>query len=381
MRQHRFISEQMTMQQSCGAFVAPGALIAPAGIRLTGRCRTRLASPVPQRARVRCCAPDATSDAPSAVNSSVAAPKGSTSEEAVAPPPQTFFQAISQAYDATLVALAAGERMLEVEFPPLSSAALESAATGAYDVSDANIRLAVTYARRFANAGKRVCIAFPDMIEQERAEEANEGRSEPLEGIRFGCIKDSRRGVFLERLWTSPPIESAVRDDDDIFIVIGASAQELPDVERLIEAAGDRPVIMFNLKLDSARGDLGLPAFPRRALHFRFLSRVLPVYYLRTRTYSRSISKAPFIVNYSGALFRVYPGPYQVLLDGAGGRYERLCTLDERPALGGVRDILTDGLDIDGVGGSSENFMFKGYKSTTWWEDDRTQQVSNKWRS
>jgi hypothetical protein len=44
----------------------------------------------------------------------------------------------------------------------------------------------------------------------------------------------------------------------------------------------------------------------------RFLSRVRPVFFLRARDYSKSVAVAPFIINYSGALFREYPGPWQV---------------------------------------------------------------------
>lgn len=42
-----------------------------------------------------------------------------------------------------------------------------------------------------------------------------------------------------------------------------------------------------------------------------------PVFYVRPRDYSKAVPVAPFIVNYSGALFREYPGPWQVR--GAGG--------------------------------------------------------------
>lgn len=299
------------------------------------------------------------------------------------PPPTTFFQAISQAQTAVVNALAAGETLLEVEFPPLPTAVLESSAVSAYDVSDANLRLAVDFSRKFAGEGKRVALAFPDLIEKDRAVEQNNESEEPVENIRFSSLKDERKGSILDRIWTNPEMDIAVRDDDDMFVVLGASAQELPDVESLVKAAGERPVILFNLKLDTSRGDLGLPAFPRKALHYRFLSLVLPVYYLRTRTYSRSMNKAPYLVNYSGALYRVYPGKYQVLLDASSGRYRRLATLDERPALGEVRDILTNGLGLGDSSGKSKtgSFMFKGYKSTTWWEDDRTKAVSNKWRS
>lgn len=33
--------------------------------------------------------------------------------------------------------------------------------------------------------------------------------------------------------------------------------------------------------------------------------------FLRPRAYSKSVNVAPFLVNYSGALFREYPGPWQ----------------------------------------------------------------------
>lgn len=299
----------------------------------------------------------------------------------LAPPPSTFYQALTQAQQAVDAALTDGYRLLEVEFPPLPTAQLESSAVGAYGVSDANVRLAVDFAKKYASNGKRVAIAFPDLVEKDRAVEQNDDMEEPINNIRFSCLRDTKKGAFIERLWTRPEVDVAVREDDDIFVVLGASCQELPDVERMVGMVGDRPVILFNLKLDTARGDLGLPAFPRKNLHFRFLSKALPVYYLRTRTYSRSMTRAPFVVNYSGALYRVYPGAYQVLLDTEQGNYQRLATLKERPPLGGVRDILTDGLNIDGVKGKKNSFLFKGYKSTTWWEEDRTRAASNNWRS
>lgn len=293
-----------------------------------------------------------------------------------APPPATFFQAIQQAVSATQAAFRDGEKLVEVEFPPLPTAQMESSAIGAYDVMDANIRLAVDFARPFAKEGKRVAVQFPDFIEKDRAVGQNNESEEPVEGIRFGTIRDSGRGGFLERIWTKKEMEPATKDDDDMFVVIGATCQELPDVEKLVEEAGDRPVVLFNLKLDSARGDLGLPAFPRKALHYRFLTKALPVYYLRTRTYSRSLKKAPFLVNYSGVLYRVYPGPYQILLDTSAGAYRRLETLDERPSLGEVRDALTEGLDIE--------VPFKEFlgQSKTWWESAPPEkEASTKWRS
>ena len=81
-----------------------------------------------------------------------------------------------------------------------------------------------------------------------------------------------------------------------------------------------------NLELDSLRGDLGLLGYPPKDLHHRFLARFRPVFFLRPRDYSKSVPVAPFIVNYSGALFREFPGPWQVrgwwwCLGAGGGRW------------------------------------------------------------
>lgn len=314
----------------------------------------------------------ATEDTTVAADESVYSPAGAEP----APPPSTFYQAIQQAVQAATAALEAGEQLMEIEFPPLPTARMESSTVGAYEVFDANIQLAVDFARPFAKEGKRVAIQFPDYVEKDRAVGNNNDMDEPVDGIRFGTLKDDGAGSFIERIWAKPSLESAVRDDDDMFVIIGATCQELPDVENLVEAVGDRPVVFFNLGLDQSRGDLGLPAFPRKQMHFRFLSKILPIYYIRTRTYSRSLTKAPYLVNYSGALYRCYPGPYQVLLDTASGNYRRLVSLDKRPSLGEVRDTLTEGLDIE--------VPFKEFlgQSKTWWESaDPSKEASDKWRS
>ena len=55
----------------------------------------------------------------------------------------------------------------------------------------------------------------------------------------------------------------------DLYIIIVASAQELPDVEELHLADTDVPIVFFNMKLDTLRGDLGVPAFPPKDLQDR----------------------------------------------------------------------------------------------------------------
>jgi hypothetical protein len=172
-------------------------------------------------------------------------------------------------------------------------------------------------------------------------------------------------------------------EDVDMYVCIVASAQELPDIEELSTLEPDKPIVFYNLKLDVLRGDLGAPAFPPREFQDRFLSQVKPVYYLRTRQYSRSTPNPPFLVNFQGCLFRAYPGQFQTLLDTGTGRYRRVKGNEKRPPLGEFKEELTQSLRDQGVleeEGKTLNFLRTGYKTTTWWEEER-EDASDEWRT
>jgi len=172
-------------------------------------------------------------------------------------------------------------------------------------------------------------------------------------------------------------------EDADMYICIVASAQELPDIEELSTVDPEKPIIFYNLKLDVLRGDLGAPAFPPKDFQDRFLSKVKPVYYLRTRQYSRSTANPPFLINFQGCLFRSYPGQFQTLLDTGTGRYRRVKGNDYRPPLGEFKEQLVQALrDTGVVEEESKTLMFlrTGYKTTTWWEEER-ENASDGWRT
>ena len=111
----------------------------------------------------------------------------------------------------------------------------------------------------------------------------------------------------------------------------------MPPVHRLV---------CFNLKLDVLRGDLGLPAFPPKDVHHNFLCKVKPVYYMRPRSYSLSLSVAPFLIAYSGVLFRRYPEEWQTLLDRGKSSYRRVANAADRPNLGTFKSQLTAALKL-----------------------------------
>ncbi|CAM9324872.1 unnamed protein product [Chrysoparadoxa australica] len=288
------------------------------------------------------------------------------------PVPATFNQCIAQASTAARAAIAENEMLMEVEFPPLSADYLEDAISSAYDLSRSNVRLAVQFATEFAaQDGKKVSILLPDEAELERAIE-DEGTDTPFNGVTLNTLTPSTSksavsfdqligGWFGQRTGEIEPVEGT-----DIYVAIVFSCQELPDLEQLHKASPNTPIVFFNMKLDTQRGDLGLPAFPPKSLHYNFLSRVKPVYLLRSRNYSRSLPQPPFVVSYQGAQFRVYPGPYQSLLE-TGGRYRLVQTDDIRPSLGEFKEIITQSLDLgDYEEGAVLGFLRKGYKTKTW---------------
>jgi hypothetical protein len=306
-------------------------------------------------------------------------------------PPASFFELQQDSIRATRLARRDGYKLLEVEFPPLPARVLEMDDVSAYEVAAATVSLAIDYAKgmlaasddKGENKVSKIAILLPDEAELNIAVE-RVGTANPYPGVIISSLRksdpDDKRIFKPEQLLLNlfgngsggvvQPIP-----DVDIYICLTASAQELPDIEELHQLDPEKTVVFYNLKLDVLRGDLGAPAFPGQDFHDRFLSKVKPIYYLRTRQYSRSTPNPPFMVSYQGCLFRCYPGEYQTLLDTGNGSYRRLTTNMVRPALGEFKEKLTDALKEQGIlkdEGSTFNFLRTGYKTTTWWEEERS---------
>mmetsp|Transcript_37849 Transcript_37849/g.81702 ORF Transcript_37849/g.81702 Transcript_37849/m.81702 type:complete len:411 (-) Transcript_37849:77-1309(-) len=331
---------------------------------------------------------------------------GATPEEVksaadAAPPPSSFFELQRASVSAAQMAIDDGFTLLEVEFPPLPANVLEMDDVSAYDVAKANVNLALDFAKSFSEKG--VAVMLPDESELNIMKEDLEMEENPYPGVQITSLRRAEEGddrifkpenVLIGLLGRGSGGTVKPSENTNMYIIVVASAQELPDVEELYEQIKDQkdengksPVIVFyNLKLDILRGDLGAPAFPGKDFQDRFLSRVKPVYYLRTRQYSRSVSQPPFIVNFQGCIFRSYPGHYQTLLDTGTGRYRKVVGSDVRPALGEFKEQLTDALREEGAIAKKEDegalfgFLRTGYKTTTWWEDER-EDASNDWRT
>ncbi|GJN18807.1 hypothetical protein PR202_gb06009 [Eleusine coracana subsp. coracana] len=113
------------------------------------------------------------------------------------------------------------------------------------------------------------------------------------------------------------------------------------------------PALLFNLELDT----------------------------LRQRDYSKTVAVAPYIVNYSGAVFRQYPGPWQVMLKQADGSYACVAESEARFTLGQAKEELLRVIGLQEEQGSSLEFLRRGYKNATWWEENVDEEKSSAWRT
>ena len=74
-----------------------------------------------------------------------------------------------------------------------------------------------------------------------------------------------------------------------------------------------------------------------------------PAFYLKTRSFATSLRRPPFIINYTGQLFRLYPEVWQSVLETGSGKTKLCGTTVERPTNKDFRDMLTTNLRVDGV--------------------------------
>jgi len=307
-------------------------------------------------------------------------------------PPDSFQLLLEQAAKSTEDAIADGQTLIEVEFPPLPISKLEDSSLSAYDILSANLQFSVEFVKRLqrdptTGVPRKVALTLPDSAERQRATKFF-GADEPYPGLKMWSLNGGDEKVeefspmaFFGSIFKQGSGEVVAAEWAEMHLVVGASAQELPAIQKLTELAPGVPLVCFNLKLDVLRGDLGLPAFPPKAVHHDFLCKVKPVYYLRPRSYSLSLSVPPFLIAYNGVLFRRYPEGWQSLLDRGKSSYRRVTVSDDRPNLGTFKSQLTSALKLADDKAAASAISSAGFKQSTWWEDDKdSRDVSADWK-
>ncbi|HEY9845944.1 MAG TPA: DUF1995 family protein [Candidatus Caenarcaniphilales bacterium] len=194
--------------------------------------------------------------------------------------PQTLDEAIAQAREATQAAIAAGYSRLQVElvFPELKP-----------------MPVAEQFITLFADLGSKLKVYFPD------------AGAAALAKRDWGTVPFEIRGIG-EKL-------APIQPEDQAFVLVAPSDVEVSKVEKMCEAAGDRPCILLNPQLQNV-AIVGV-GYAGRQLRKRFLNTIETCYYLKPLE--------------NGAILRAYPSPWQIWRQKAEGDYELIAEETEKP--------------------------------------------------
>ncbi|KAK6147903.1 hypothetical protein DH2020_018815 [Rehmannia glutinosa] len=225
--------------------------------------------------------------------------------------PKSYEVLVSDAATSLFYALQDGKTRLEIEFPCGSSD----------EFSDANIQLSLAVVRKLQEKQEtRACIVFPDKPEKRRASDLFKAALDSIDGITVGSLDDVPSGAVTSFF-------KSIRDTLDFDFV-----DENED-----RWQSDKPPSLYFFINCSTR-DLS----------------VIEQYV--------TVAVAPYVVNYSGALFRQYPGPWQVMLKQGDGSYACVAESTTRFTLGETKEELLRVLGLQEEEGSSLEFLRRGYK-------------------
>ncbi|MDX2257017.1 MAG: DUF1995 family protein [Pseudanabaenaceae cyanobacterium bins.39] len=214
--------------------------------------------------------------------------------------PDNLEDAIAQAIDATHKAIADGSTRIVVDlrFPELKVMPIASA-------------FAISLQQKYAKSWQAI---FAD------------AGAAALAKREWSDLEVSVRGVNEGR--------RAIREEDQIFLVIEPTSVEVEQLEKLVQLAGDRPFIMLNPRLENSEVGLGLAA---RQMRDRFLNTFEIAYYLK-----------PLEL---GALWRCYPQTWQIWQQTDQGM-RSLAEVSQRPSSDDI-----DRLFRQKTGQKSSNFL------------------------
>ncbi|NET33626.1 MAG: DUF1995 family protein, partial [Cyanothece sp. SIO1E1] len=153
---------------------------------------------------------------------------------------------------------------------------------------------------------------------------------------------DAGAAALARRDWGELPfsvrgmkeIKGQMEPDDDVFLLVEPSAVEVLDVEKMVEAAGNRPFVMLNPKMeDIAIVGIGYAA---RQLRERFIKTFESCYYLKPLE--------------NCTILRCYPDPWQVWQETEADTYQLLAEVPQKPTAEVLEQILattTDNISPD----------------------------------
>lgn len=211
--------------------------------------------------------------------------------------PSTLDDAIAQAQTATQAAIAAGYTRLQIEilFPELKP-----------------MPIAEQFLPAFADWGRGLKVFFTD------------AGTAALAKRDWGEVPFQIRSLDVAGARQTTSVEEQVDADDELYIFVAPSAVEVAPVEQICNAAGGRPTILFNPRLEDV-STIGI-GYAGRQLRQRFLDTIEACYYLRP-------------LDDQSALLRCYPDPWQVWSE-TEGVYRLVSEAREKPDSEEIGEIL-----------------------------------------
>eukprot|EP00891_Asterochloris_glomerata_P008847 jgi/Astpho2/8847/Aster-05482 len=245
--------------------------------------------------------------------------------------PSTYGEALRQAAVSTQAAIQDGCKLIEVEFPPVSLASVAGDGEGANEMT-----YSMQYLRQFCRPFQQGAATTREM----QVAMSGAGKNPAAGSWDVNPVFDVTK--FQLDYLTTPSglldigidfnkvdVASRCKPSDQLYIIAYPhfNVNELIAVQELhskIAAAGGQPIVVFNGELDRIRSGY----YP--ALFFPKLGRL-------AKTFLPDFEAAYYIHNFKGtkggALFRAYPGPWQVYRRLPNMEMVRVQSQDSMPTL------------------------------------------------
>jgi Domain of unknown function (DUF1995) len=200
--------------------------------------------------------------------------------------PNSLSEAIAQSREATQNALADGYTRLQVElmFPELKP-----------------LDVALEFLPLFEQYGDQLKVFFPD------------AGGAALARRDWGDVQFKITDIGSGR---AASLESKIQPEDEIFLFVAPTSVEVPQLEKLCQAIGDRPLVLLIPRLEDA-GIVGI-GYTARQTRERFINTIESCYYLRP-------------VDDDTAVMRCYPRLWEVWLQ-TNGNYQKITELPKKPS-------------------------------------------------
>lgn len=151
---------------------------------------------------------------------------------------------------------------------------------------------------------------------------------------------DAGAAALARRDWGDKPytirgirdMNNEIQPEESLVVFVEPSSVEVQDVESLCEVAGERPVVLLNPRLEDV-AIIGI-GYAGRKLRERFLNLFDSCYYLRPME--------------GAVVFRCYPSPWQVFLEGADGEYTLIAEEPKKPIGEDLTRILIQATEGEG---------------------------------